>query len=253
MAMQPNKPTLYSRIEAYITEGIESGAFQDGARLPTESELCQMFSASKMTVNRALTNLSQKGLIKRVPGKGSFVRRMVVEKKIPEMISFTEELNRAGVMCSTELLYYSVAPAAQFTVIAEKIGAAPDELIHYFIRLRLGDGQPFAVSYNYVLVSQVPVIDVACLKTSFYRYLEDMVKLTLGYNDTVIKVVRPNDLTRDKLRLNKSDMVVCSAHVSYLSNGSPFEYTETFYLANKYEFTYRCYRKTDKLSPVIIQ
>jgi DNA-binding GntR family transcriptional regulator len=239
---QPKKQLLYRQIENYIIENIKNGTFSYNSRIPTEADLCAMFEVSRMTVNKALTNLSVSGYIVRIPGKGSFAKPVLIEKKIPEMISFSKELERAGIVPSAEILHYSVTQLKNFPGIAQKLAVPDDEFIHYFVRLRCGDGKPLAVSHNYVLLKAVPYIDVHCLEQSFYSYLEDTLKLELGYNDTVIRVVKPTDETRIRLGVADGSDVVKSSHVSYLASDEPFEYTETFYISTNYIFRYRCYR-----------
>ncbi|MDR0615372.1 MAG: GntR family transcriptional regulator [Synergistaceae bacterium] len=238
------KNLLYRQIEDYVITNIGNGTFAHDSRIPTEAELCDMFGVSRMTVNKALTNLSSAGYIIRVPGKGSFVgpHRVMIEKKIPEMISFSQELERMGIVPSSELIRYSVTKAGLYPGIARKLRVHEDELIHYFVRLRCGDGKHLALSYNYVLVRVVPSIDIHCLERSFYAYLEDSLGLELGYNDTVIHVVRPSEETKQFLGIPDGSDVVQSSHVSYLLNDEPFEYTETFYIPDNYVFRYRCYR-----------
>lgn len=242
MARQ-KRELLYQKIEKYIVEKIENETFKYNEKIPSEMDLCKLFGASRMTVNKALTNLSNSGYIERIPGKGSFVRAFQVEKKIPEMISFSEELQRAGMSPSSKLLHYSIIKAGDCREIAKKILAGPEEMLHYFVRLRCGDGKVLAVSYNYVRVEIVPMLDINCLQESFYRYLEDSLRLSLGYNDTTIQVVTPSEEIRKLLHLKEDMEAVKSSHVSFLTNNTPFEYTETFYNPKQYKFSYRCYRK----------
>jgi DNA-binding GntR family transcriptional regulator len=238
------KKLLYRQIEDYVIKNIEKETFVYDGRIPTEAELCEMFGVSRMTVNKALTNLSSAGYITRIPGKGSFVgpHLVMIEKKIPEMISFSQELERMGIVPSSKLICYSVTKVGVYPGIARKLNTSDDELIHYFVRLRCGDGKPLALSYNYVLVKVVPSIDIHSLERSFYAYLEDTLGLKLGYNDTVIHVVKPSADTKQYLGIPDGSDVVQSSHVSYLLNDEPFEYTETFYIPANYVFRYRCYR-----------
>lgn len=236
----------YKKVENYIIKNIENKVFECNSKLPSENELCDMFKVSRMTVNKALTRLSNEGYIERIPGKGSFVKSFRVEKLIPEMLSFSEELERAGIKSTSKLIRYSVISSKQAPGITTKLNADEDELIHFFVRLRLGDNKPLAVSYNYLLVKHVPVLDINCLKASLYKYLEKELGLEISYNDTIIQVVKPSSEVRELLGISDNSEVVKSAHISYLSNNMPYEYTETFYISNQYSFHYRCYRNPHK-------
>lgn len=64
---------LYRRIYNYLLEGISSGRYEAGARLPSENELCETFKVSRITSKRALELLADQGFILRRTGKGSYV------------------------------------------------------------------------------------------------------------------------------------------------------------------------------------
>ena len=68
-----NGVAKYRQIYESLKSAIASGRYQDGQRLPSESELVKVFSASRVTVNRALRELQLKGLIDRRVGSGSYV------------------------------------------------------------------------------------------------------------------------------------------------------------------------------------
>lgn len=70
--MAENEPR-YLLVQSHLREGIKSGQWTVGDRLPSEAELVTQFSVSRMTVNRALRELEQEGLIRRQQGAGSFV------------------------------------------------------------------------------------------------------------------------------------------------------------------------------------
>jgi len=66
----------YLKVKTHLREGIASGRWRPGERLPSESELTDAFGVSRMTVNRALRELHQEGLVERVQGVGSFVAEL---------------------------------------------------------------------------------------------------------------------------------------------------------------------------------
>ena len=62
----------------YIREKIATGVYPVGKRLPSEEELIETLHVSRTPIRRALETLSKEGLIKKVQGSGSFVRRTAV-------------------------------------------------------------------------------------------------------------------------------------------------------------------------------
>jgi len=68
------KPSaLYEKVKRHVVERIQAGEWVSGARVPSENELVQSLGVSRMTVHRALRELSSQGLLARVQGVGTFV------------------------------------------------------------------------------------------------------------------------------------------------------------------------------------
>jgi len=63
----------YRRVKRHVLERIGSGAWAPGDRLPSERELVETLQISRMTVNRALRELTEEGFLIRHPGAGTFV------------------------------------------------------------------------------------------------------------------------------------------------------------------------------------
>lgn len=67
---------LHIRIRDQFRQRILSGDLNPGDRLPPESQIMAQFDVSRGTVNRALRDLEQQGVLQRRRGAGTFVRRM---------------------------------------------------------------------------------------------------------------------------------------------------------------------------------
>jgi len=63
----------YRQIYDSLKDSIAGGQYRTGDRLPSESKLVRTFSASRLTVNRALRELQLAGFIERRVGSGSYV------------------------------------------------------------------------------------------------------------------------------------------------------------------------------------
>src|SRR5690606_41811079 len=56
-----------------IAQDIAAGELAPGARLPTETELCRLFSAGRHSVRRAVSALAIEGKLRVEQGRGTFV------------------------------------------------------------------------------------------------------------------------------------------------------------------------------------
>src|SRR5450756_451880 len=63
----------YQTIRDALLQRIHSGLWAPGFRIPGEIELAASFGASRVTLARALRDLQQQGVVKRIAGSGTFV------------------------------------------------------------------------------------------------------------------------------------------------------------------------------------
>jgi GntR family transcriptional regulator, arabinose operon transcriptional repressor len=64
---------LYKQVEQYLLDQIRLNHWQPTDKLPSESELAEKFKVSRLTVKKAMQNLTEMGLLYRIQGKGSFL------------------------------------------------------------------------------------------------------------------------------------------------------------------------------------
>lgn len=233
MSLQPK----YQQVEEYLKGEIAAGRLKPGDQIMTEEQLCEQFSFSRMTISKALSHLHDLGYIKRIPGKGSFVTPPRVSKSTNSGRSFTQDMCAVGMEAGAKLISYNVLCAGDIPDIMEKLKLSEEDLVHYFVRLRTGNGTPIAVSHTYVLVQVVPAINVECLSHSFYEYLD-----TLGIERKVsrqeFRATLPTPEQKDLLNIDHTALL-CSAHVTntiFDGRSVPFEYTETYYSGEMYTY-----------------
>ncbi len=68
-----NREFLYRQLSSILETAITSGQFKPGERLPSMDDLAAQYSVNKVTVRRALAELSAAGLIYSVPAQGTYV------------------------------------------------------------------------------------------------------------------------------------------------------------------------------------
>ena len=67
------RPSLSTVVSESLLGRIRSGELAPGAQLPTESELCEVYSVSRTVVREAIARLRSEGLVIPRQGKGVFV------------------------------------------------------------------------------------------------------------------------------------------------------------------------------------
>ncbi|MCP1387519.1 GntR family transcriptional regulator [Corynebacterium sp. TA-R-1] len=161
---QPKHAQLREILERKCVEELKPGD-----PLPGERALEEEFGVSRITVRRAIGDLVNAGKLRRVRGKGTFVAPSPVVSRL-HLASFSEEMRHQDVESSSRVLLSGTAPpppeAAAF------FGTAPDTPHIHLRRLRLGDGEPYAVDdawYNAELVPDLLDNDV---EQSVYTVLE---------------------------------------------------------------------------------
>jgi GntR family transcriptional regulator of arabinose operon len=68
-----DRQSKHRRVFDHLLAGIQSGQLKPGDRLPSEAELGKLFSASRITVAKAVNDLQRMGLVTRRPGAGTHV------------------------------------------------------------------------------------------------------------------------------------------------------------------------------------
>ena len=65
--------TVTLQVAADIQADIDAGKLTPNSRLPSELELAEQYGVARMTVSRAVRELRERGLVRTVIGKGTYV------------------------------------------------------------------------------------------------------------------------------------------------------------------------------------
>ena len=227
----------YKQIESYIMGKIQSGELGPGDQIETEKQLNEKFGIGHITINKALNNLATKGYITRSPGRGSFVSpHKMIKSMHSNPMSFTKDMESLGMVAGSKLIEYKIIKASTVPTIKKYLELEDEDLIHYFVRIRTADGTPIAVSYTYISAKLVPAIDIRYLEGgSFQEYLDS---INFPERTGVVYMMSAHLSTAEQKRLLGVDNVALlrNTHVSYIENEVPYEYIQTYYLCDRYEY-----------------
>ncbi|WP_246795448.1 histidine utilization repressor [Burkholderia perseverans] len=86
----------YQEIKDFILGRIHAGEWAEGDQVPSENELARDFKVARMTVNRALRELTAEQVLTRVQGAGTFVARTKYESTLVAIRSISDEITGRG-------------------------------------------------------------------------------------------------------------------------------------------------------------
>ncbi len=75
---------LYQEVQAHLTRRITGGEFLPGHKLPSESGLAQEYGVNRLTIRRALADLTRSGMLRTEHGVGTFVRQPSVRHRVDD-------------------------------------------------------------------------------------------------------------------------------------------------------------------------
>lgn len=141
---------VYERIQAFLRQGIASGEFRPGDRLPSGNELAARFETTRATVAHALRELAFERLILREVGRGTFVAHPPIKAPFEPTLSesFEDAIREAHGRIEYRVL--GVGPVAASEEIATRLGLATGTEILKLERLRLVGDLPLSLVTRYL-------------------------------------------------------------------------------------------------------
>jgi GntR family transcriptional regulator len=248
--MIDGRELLYVQIQRDLRTKIETGRWPIGAKIPPEPELQETYSASRGTVRRAVDELARQGYLVKKPGKGTFVRSIspILQKKLGELASFTQQLAARDLMPTTRLLSAGRIRVAEAEGRAQEgFGLTSEAEVIHIRRLRLGDGVPFAIQSVYLLPASCPDILEEDLSQLFQLY-ETRYGVRISVADEIIRVGRAAEDEAALLEIVPGDPVVIRDRVSLTQDGEPFEVLHSVDRGDRFQYRYQIVADSTRLA-----
>jgi len=229
---------LYVQIQQTLIQEIRQGRYDSDGRLPSERELSERFSVSRMTARQALQSLLQKGWAYTQAGKGTYIRRLSFRQDLARLTSFSEDMRALGLEPSSKTVKARRTHANDTVAsyLRVEIGTTVIELQ----RVRMANKLPVAIETCYLVEALVPGIldkhDFA--RESLYNILQHDYGFTLDRAD---QTLRAGIATHEEAELlaitdEKHPVVLQLSRVTYTPHDRPVEYVYSVYRAAFYEF-----------------
>jgi GntR family transcriptional regulator, histidine utilization repressor len=138
----------YQAIKAHVLARIQSGQWKEGDAIPGEEALAREFGVSRMTVNRAIRELSDEQIVVRVQGSGTFVAQQKYQSTLVEIRNIADEVAARGHVHRSELQLLERCKATE--AMARQFGLSARAALFHSVVVHFENELPIQVEDRYV-------------------------------------------------------------------------------------------------------
>jgi GntR family transcriptional regulator len=234
------KQPLYQQLNEALRGLVSAGEFKTGARFLSEREVSARFEVSRITANKALSNLISEGILEYRKGVGTFVRGGVLDYDLRSLVSFTGKAAAAGKRPTTRVLAFdTIAASTVSSRIAAALRVSGGDRLYTVERLRLADGVPVILERRFVVEGLCPGLGRRDFGSSLYGLWTERFRLEIAGADQTIRAaaVRGREARLMGVSGGAAGLVVQS--VGWLRDGKPLWWERTLYRGDAYAFRNR--------------
>ena len=170
MLQSESSSPLYHQLMQRLSEDIERGIYPVGSRIPPEHQLEESYKVSRVTVRRALAELTAEGLLERKQGKGTFVSTPKISQDLKSIHSFHDACKQNGLQCGTVVI--SVRETNADAADMEELNLRDKDKVVETVRVRTADGTPVVLEKNHFSMAYA-YLENENLSGSLYNILRD--------------------------------------------------------------------------------
>jgi GntR family transcriptional regulator len=227
---------IYYQIKEILLEMIENEELEAGDTIPTERELSEFQGVSRMTVNKAILELVNQGVLYREQGKGTFVARPKEKHELKYLKSFTEEMKERGSNNAVKILSFEIKQATKQVKTILDMTGENDKVIE-IKRLRISDNEPVAIETAYIPHNLCPDMTQNMIEgKSLYNVLREHYNYYPSKAKQTIEPIMLNDYENALLNKPNSPLALLFKRSTYTKEGIHIEYTNAIYRSDKYKY-----------------
>lgn len=233
--LDPNDAVpLYLQVQRAVEQEMRTGAWPPPAALPSEADLSARYGVSRATVRQAMQRLTERGLVYRHVGRGSFALAPKPVVRLDRYVSFSEELEARGHVPGSRLLGLSVVAADD--LVAQNLALPPGADVVRLIRLRLADWLPVAYSRSHIRRDLVPGIerdDLSSPAFSLHRHLRQRFGIQWGESYSTLRPALLGDEAAPHLEQSVGTPVFEMHTLNFVAGGGVAEFSHDFYRGDR--------------------
>ncbi|MGI5854201.1 MAG: GntR family transcriptional regulator [Bacillota bacterium] len=214
---------LYYQLKEIIREKISNGEYQVNHLIPSESEFCQLYNISRITVRKAILDLVQEGVLKRQKGLGTIVCPPYEASRIESVKGFTEQVLNFNQRPSAKVLDVGFKKPTRY--LCDKLGIAEDDRVIQIKRLRLINDEPYYIEVLNFPYDRVQQIEQEDLSESIYNLLDRKYGIRITRAEEILEPTLLDEFEMKILQLDTVSFGMRVERLGYSKTGEPIEHS----------------------------
>ncbi|MGB7184364.1 MAG: GntR family transcriptional regulator [Burkholderiaceae bacterium] len=231
-----NRLPRYQRIADVLRRQIIGGVLKPGDQVPSENDLARDYDIAAGTARQALAQLVSDGLLERIHGKGSFVRRPNFDRSLFRFFRFLGGDDQQLVPASKIL---SMKTRSAPVAIGQRLNLPSKARVICIHRLRLLDNKPVLLEEIWLPLARfAPLLKLTTEQIGplLYPVYEALCGATIAHANEDLTIENADPTTCKALSLTPSDPVVVIDRVATGFDKLPLEWRRSKGRADQFHY-----------------
>jgi DNA-binding GntR family transcriptional regulator len=232
---------LYAQLKEKIISDINNETLKYGDKIETEQEIMKKYNLSRITVRRAISELVAEGYLIKKQGKGTFVIKNKIERKIIntsdslKIMSFTKELKENNIKASSKIIELKIIPGIE--EFNQKLGLTKNSKLIFMKRVRYANDSPMTIEENYFSYDKFKGLLEEKIEGSLYELLEKKYNvIPTRSSRQEIEIVKSDEEQSKLLNIPTFEPLFYFSGVTYDENDIPIHIAKRYIIGSKYKF-----------------
>jgi GntR family transcriptional regulator len=226
---------LYHQLKEIIEKKIDFGEWKPGDKIPSENVLQSTYDVSRNTVQKALNQLVNDGLLERRQGKGTFVTKPKIDQPLTSFYSFSKVMSEQGMNPKDIILELNTEEASY--KIAKELQISVGEEVVTLQRIRTANKEPIILETSYIPSKLIPGIKLKDIENgSLYDLLEKKYGITVSKAIEVFEPVLAREEESNYLEVEIGSPSLLLDRTAFDLKGSPVEFCRSIVRGDRCRF-----------------
>jgi GntR family transcriptional regulator len=228
---------MHTQIREIIRRRVLEGSYQPLSQMPSEAQMMESFSVSRITIRQALGDLQKEGLIFKVPGKGSFVAKPKAFQNLSRLQGFGEAMGPSGYETYSQVL--STRQVAASEVVSRRLNLPLGSTVYEIQRLRYLNREPISVDQSYFPLSLGERLIREDLATrDVFVILENDFGMHLTHADVQIEAISADEFLARQLRIIEGSPLLRIERLTHTKD-QPIDFEFLYYRGDAFQYRLR--------------